>query len=572
MSLFSNKSLHLLRYTRGCWVTQYKDGSLHSDFDCLAARESVCRARFQKACGSIRMRRKVEENNLKSKGNEKNSSKKAKCDGGSKTTTKNVESESKGASSRSTEAYKATSETKSGKDITFIVLQKSARSPNSSERFDELTQKKKWKDASGVLCWSVKRGEQAMPRSARHNIFMGSGKFENKYGFGILVNSKWRKHINSTDYSSERAISTSITVNKQHVLLMSENFPHSGFADHHVEKVYRSIEKLPNSNKKNIQIVRGDFNAELGPGYGVERVSFGSHNLRRGEKERRLNEVQKNAWKASYSQDTKKVQKTVGLLIGGQETFVLQLRRWSKRHDLHGKRPQKCYGTIRDYSTKEGSPSKNAHRQEENLNSREYKEPRWRKKARSNEAIKFEERYAELEWQNKHEAEIPATTQKPRMTESSTMLEQAEGGVVAEVAAAHLLNENANAAAAGMEQAEASGRSRRCWSHSITLRCSYSEDATWKTCCGSWSSTPFEWVRKRRSHRVRACGWETCCGNHSSTPVEWWHERRTCRNRTSWEQTRCWSNSNTQSWWGRKRRSSTQPGWRCKHPSNTESG
>ena len=40
------------------------------------------------------------------------------------------------------------------------------------------------------------------------------------------------------------------------------------------------------------------------------------------------------------------------------------------------------------------------------------------------------------------------------MTESSTMLEQAEGGVVAEVAAAHHLNEDANAAEAEMEQAE----------------------------------------------------------------------------------------------------------------------
>ena len=96
---------------------------------------------------------------------------------------------------------------------------------------------------------------------------MGSGKFENPHGVGILVNKKWRKHINWTDYVSERAISTSITVNKQHVLLMSVYFPHSGYADHHVEKVYSSIEKLTNSKKKNIQFVGGDFSAELGLGY-----------------------------------------------------------------------------------------------------------------------------------------------------------------------------------------------------------------------------------------------------------------------------------------------------------------
>ena len=40
-------------------------------------------------------------------------------------------------------------------------------------------------------------------------------------------------------------------------------------------------------SKKSIQIVAGDFNADLGPGIGVERVSVGPHTLkesnRRGE-------------------------------------------------------------------------------------------------------------------------------------------------------------------------------------------------------------------------------------------------------------------------------------------------
>ena len=50
--------------------------------------------------------------------------------------------------------------------------------------------------------------------------------------------------------------------------------------DHHVEKMCRSKEKLTNPKKKNIQIVGGDFNAELGPGY----VSVGPHTLKEGNK------------------------------------------------------------------------------------------------------------------------------------------------------------------------------------------------------------------------------------------------------------------------------------------------
>ena len=63
-------------------------------------------------------------------------------------------------------------------------------------------------------------------------------------------------------------------------------------------------------------------------------------------------------------------------------------------------------------------------------------------KMRSGEAYMFEERYAELERKFKHAAETATTAQKPKMTESSTILEQAEGGVVAEVAAAHHFNED----------------------------------------------------------------------------------------------------------------------------------
>ena len=47
---------------------------------------------------------------------------------------------------------------------------------------------------------------------------MGSAKLENKHAVGILVNKKCRQRINKTDYVGERAIATSVTVDKQHVL------------------------------------------------------------------------------------------------------------------------------------------------------------------------------------------------------------------------------------------------------------------------------------------------------------------------------------------------------------------
>ena len=80
------------------------------------------------------------------------------------------------------------------------------------------------------------------------------------------LNKRWRKRIIDTDYINERAIKTTILVNRRRIDLMSVYFPHSKYADHHVEKMYKTIEKHMTNSKKCILIIGGDFNAELGPG------------------------------------------------------------------------------------------------------------------------------------------------------------------------------------------------------------------------------------------------------------------------------------------------------------------
>ena len=116
------------------------------------------------------------------------------------------------------------------------------------------------------------------------HIFMGAGKYENKHGVGIMLNKRWRKIIIDTEYISERAIKTTIMVNRQHIDLVSVYFPHSKYADHHVGKMYKTIEKHMTNNKNCIPIIGGDFNAELGPGRGTECKSVGKYTLNESNK------------------------------------------------------------------------------------------------------------------------------------------------------------------------------------------------------------------------------------------------------------------------------------------------
>ena len=102
------------------------------------------------------MRRKDEEHVATLKENEKSSSSREKCDGGSKKKTKHVESESKDTSSSSTKVNKTTSESTSETDIIFM------RSLNSSERLEDLTQEVegcKWDAILISEMWRVSNAE-----------------------------------------------------------------------------------------------------------------------------------------------------------------------------------------------------------------------------------------------------------------------------------------------------------------------------------------------------------------------------------------------------------------------------
>ena len=58
-----------------------------------------------------------------------------------------------------------------------------------------------------------------------------------------LLNKRWRQRIIDTEYINERAITTMILVNRQHIKLMSVYVTHSKYADHHIEKMYKRSRK-----------------------------------------------------------------------------------------------------------------------------------------------------------------------------------------------------------------------------------------------------------------------------------------------------------------------------------------
>ena len=155
------------------------------------------------------------------------------------------------------------------KRTTFIVLQKNTRSLNSSERLEEMHSELHDIRWDAILISETWRQSKEIWETQQGHIMVESGKFTNKHGVAILLNRRWKNCINWIQCACERVVAMSISIYKHPVVLMSVFLPHSGFADHHVERTYKTIIDTI-KKEKCAKIIGGDFNAELGPGEGVE--------------------------------------------------------------------------------------------------------------------------------------------------------------------------------------------------------------------------------------------------------------------------------------------------------------
>ena len=118
------------------------------------------------------------------------------------------------------------------------------RKTHSSERIEEMVCELEGYRCDAILLSETWRQDKAEMWETHHkHISMGAGRYDNKHGVGIMLNKKWRQRIIDTEYINERAITTTIVVNCHRIKLMSVYFSHSVYADHHIEKMYKTTEK-----------------------------------------------------------------------------------------------------------------------------------------------------------------------------------------------------------------------------------------------------------------------------------------------------------------------------------------
>ena len=149
---------------------------------------------------------------------------------------------------------------------------------NSSDSIDELLSELQKVEWDVILISETWRQGKEIWKTQQGHMMIESGKLNNKHRVAIRLNRRWKNKINWVQCACERVVAMSISANNQPIILTSVYMPHSGYPDHQVEKTHKTI--LTTIEKdKSIKIIGGAFNAELGPGEGIELSSVGHYTL-----------------------------------------------------------------------------------------------------------------------------------------------------------------------------------------------------------------------------------------------------------------------------------------------------
>ena len=95
---------------------------------------------------------------------------------------------------------------------------------------------------------------------------MASGHDENSRGVAIILHSRWARSIKQFCGVNERLAYLDLNVNKIRLRLISAYFPHSGYADEEIQRMYTALStiKLEAKQNKRRVMIAGDFNARVG--------------------------------------------------------------------------------------------------------------------------------------------------------------------------------------------------------------------------------------------------------------------------------------------------------------------
>ena len=144
---------------------------------------------------------------------------------------------------------------------------KNTQSLQSEERLHELLEEAEeitWDVIFVAESWRGKKEEDFVVKQG--HLFLGAGGTPGERGTALLIHKRWKSGLVDFRARSERLAAADVDLDGIKYTLVSVYFPHAGYSDRDVEKVYEllSQERAHALKKGRRFIVAGDWNAVVG--------------------------------------------------------------------------------------------------------------------------------------------------------------------------------------------------------------------------------------------------------------------------------------------------------------------
>ena len=150
---------------------------------------------------------------------------------------------------------------------TIIILTKNARSLTNDTKLNELEAELEHFDWDFILITETWRTqtEELFTMTSGH-LFCGSGSSSGTRGVAIIMHKRWAKYLKQFTCVDDRVAFIDVTVHGKSYRLAAVYFPHSGYADKHIQRMYTILSELhlDATNEQSDIIIGGDYNAEVG--------------------------------------------------------------------------------------------------------------------------------------------------------------------------------------------------------------------------------------------------------------------------------------------------------------------
>ena len=188
------------------------------------------------------------------------------------------------ADARNTETLQVTNTSETAAKCEFVIYAMNVHGLTNDDRLEELERElklvKEWDVMILTETWRKPKNEYF--ETIDGNMFMNRGCDAARRGVGFLVHKKWISFIEDFIPLNERVSYLRLKVKHRIFVIIGAYFPHTGYPDHEVEEVYSAISSILEhcKKRKELVIVGGDFNAEIGERNELDDPSFiGKHTI-----------------------------------------------------------------------------------------------------------------------------------------------------------------------------------------------------------------------------------------------------------------------------------------------------